>query len=886
MGVPAAITITPETPDRYTRRGILGVGGIGMVELAFDTHLGREVAIKRLKPALSRDTSLGRDATRRFLKEARIGALLEHPNIVPVYELGRRTDGALYYTMKRIRGRTLAEALAGADLDARLAFLPHVIATCNAMAYAHEHGVIHRDLKPDNVMVDAHGEALVVDWGLACERGADDVQSRALAQELEALRKASGTQTVTGAPIGTPAYMPPEQARGELAAIDERSDVYTLGAILYELLTGAPPFTGQSALHILRRVLDAEPVDPPELLEPEAPKELAAVALRALAKNPADRYANAAALAADLVAFDTGARVTAHAYGRGALAWRWLKSHRLSVGAACLLAVAAGVTWYTRGVADARDQVQASTIESEAEVKTAQAILEQARHATAVPTQRRAWAARLAALQSAAVTDTLIEALHDSQPIARQVAAEALASHGSAAVEPLIKRLGQARDLDEQVALIESLGVLGDARADGPVHAARVAAGIDSPLWRRTAAASRLIPVEPAADDGASARIAYAERLASRDALAAAIAALEGLNDPAASAVRGRLFARRGQWKAALTALSAALRARPDDAGLRLLRAQALHRNEAYDEALRDLDRLAARGAWSPAAQRTRAWTTYVLGDEAAGLMQMRRAIAMAPADPLGHLELARLLMADGGRRLSTAASSAASLAIAQALSLAPRHAPALRLRARLHARAGHTAAAAADLRTLLRDAPDDIDAIGMQAAWLRADGQIDAARRLLDASIERRPDDARRVQQRAALHANTGNLRAALADLDSAVQQSDPATHAQLLALAVAALIEAPARVEARLVALRPEGASPWVRDLVTVLRGEAEVFVLGGRHRHDPARACEAALVRATRARLMGDRVAADDLLAPVADLPDLDRVPCALARGLSRH
>ena len=266
-----AIAVTPEVPDRYARRGVLGVGGIGIVELSYDRHLGREIAIKRLKPTFSREDSLGRDATRRFLKEARLGALLEHPNIVPVYELGQRAGGGLYYTMKRIRGRTLAEALQGADLDERLAFLPHVIAVCNAMAYAHEHGVIHRDLKPDNVMVDAHGEALVVDWGLACERGADDVQSRALAQELEALRKASGTQTVTGAPIGTPAYMPPEQARGELQAIDERSDVYTLGAILYELLTGEPPFTGSSALHILKRVLDAEPVALPDALEPDAP---------------------------------------------------------------------------------------------------------------------------------------------------------------------------------------------------------------------------------------------------------------------------------------------------------------------------------------------------------------------------------------------------------------------------------------------------------------------------------------------------------------------------------------------------------------------------------------------------------------------------------------
>ncbi|MEZ4464953.1 MAG: hypothetical protein R3F43_10755 [bacterium] len=124
----------PRAPGRYHRRGVLGVGGIGYVELAWDAHLGREVAIKRLRPGMKGD------AVRRFLKEARIGALLAHPGIVPVYELGRRADGALYYSMMRIRGRTLAQALDGAELADRLALLPHLVAVCQAVAYAHERG--------------------------------------------------------------------------------------------------------------------------------------------------------------------------------------------------------------------------------------------------------------------------------------------------------------------------------------------------------------------------------------------------------------------------------------------------------------------------------------------------------------------------------------------------------------------------------------------------------------------------------------------------------------------------------------------------------------------------------------------------------------------------
>jgi serine/threonine protein kinase len=333
------VAVTPEAAGRYERRGILGAGAVGFVELVFDRHLGREVALKRLRPGLDGD------AARRFLKEARVGAMLSHPGIVPVYELGRRPDGGLYYTMMRVQGRTLAQALQGAELAERLSLLPHLVAACYTLAFAHTHGVIHRDIKPDNLMLGDHGETRVVDWGLCCERGGDQSQDRPLLQALEALRHASGTRTLVGAPIGTPAYMPPEQARGQLSLIDARADVYAVGAILYEILTGEPPFPGASALHILTSVL-SEPLQPPESLEPEAPRELCAIATRALAKDPAARYPDMLALARDLLAFRTGRVVDAHVYDRRARVQRWLVRRRAPAVALASAVAAGALGWW------------------------------------------------------------------------------------------------------------------------------------------------------------------------------------------------------------------------------------------------------------------------------------------------------------------------------------------------------------------------------------------------------------------------------------------------------------------------------------------------------------------------------------------------------------
>ena len=167
-----------------------------------------------------------------------------------------RSDGRLYYTMQLVKGRTLSSALeACASLDERLACLPHFVDMCQAIAFAHSRGVVHRDIKPENVMIGEFGETIVLDWGLAKVRGVRDIRSKDLAAEIKEFQDAQVGKTMDGSAIGTPAYMSPEQAEGEIDEIDERSDVWSLGVVLYELLTGELPFTGILPFDIIGKVM-------------------------------------------------------------------------------------------------------------------------------------------------------------------------------------------------------------------------------------------------------------------------------------------------------------------------------------------------------------------------------------------------------------------------------------------------------------------------------------------------------------------------------------------------------------------------------------------------------------------------------------------------------
>jgi serine/threonine protein kinase len=281
----------PRTFGGYHLIEELGRGAMGVVYKAWQPSLQRFVALKMI---LRGEHASVADLA-RFRGEARSAGGLSHPNIVPVYEVGE-CEGQAYFSMQYVEGTTLAARLARGPLPSRDA-ARYMAAIARAVHHAHEHGILHRDLKPSNVLIDDHDQPLVTDFGLA-KRVSTTGQS------------ASGGLTGTGAIVGTPSYMAPEQAAGRLGTPQAASDIYSLGAILYELLTGRPPFQAASAVDVLLMVRTEEAVRP-RMLNRNIDPDLEMICLRCLEKRPEHRYASAAALADDLDAYLQGNPVSA-----------------------------------------------------------------------------------------------------------------------------------------------------------------------------------------------------------------------------------------------------------------------------------------------------------------------------------------------------------------------------------------------------------------------------------------------------------------------------------------------------------------------------------------------------------------------------------------------
>jgi serine/threonine protein kinase len=397
---------------RFALKGLHASGGLGEVFTARDTELNREVAVKRIKSRYADDAG----SRRRFLTEAELTAKLDHPGVVPVFGLVNDVRGRPCYAMRFIRGETLkdeidryhgnrktedrgqktekadgddkpaeakpAEAFtpACAGVPRSVAFrhlLARFIATCQAVAYAHKKNIIHRDIKPANIMVGAFGETLVVDWGLAksLDDGPDLDHVMKAAAEAGFRNDPEATDlpshmTTAGTAVGTPSYMAPEQATGELDKVGPRSDIYALGATLFVILTGKTPVSGKTTAEVLDSVRRGA-YEPAAAVNPEAPKPLDAVCRKAMALRPEDRYATALDLAADVERWLSDEPVSCYRDPPLARLARWTRRHPARVAAAASLLLAgvigaAGVAWaVNEGRKNTKDALTKVTEEEE-----------------------------------------------------------------------------------------------------------------------------------------------------------------------------------------------------------------------------------------------------------------------------------------------------------------------------------------------------------------------------------------------------------------------------------------------------------------------------------------------------------------------------------------
>jgi serine/threonine-protein kinase len=354
--------------ERYRILRLHAEGGLGRVYEAHDVQLGRRVAVKEIQPSKAELDHL----RSRFVLEAEISGGLQHPGIVPVYSLGHYADGKPFYAMRFVEGASLKEAIAKhhrehpkpdpTTVEFRT-LLQRFIDICNAIAFAHSRRVLHRDLKPHNVMLGEYGEALIIDWGLAKVMGRREPSGGSGAPET--LTPPSGSEavpTLAGAALGTPNYMSPEQARGDLAALGPATDVYGLGAILYQLLTGRSPVPGKDEAEV-REGVRRGAIASVRVLNPNVPRALEAVCLKSLALEPENRHSTALELREDVEHWLADEPVSAYREPFWVRVMRWVRKHRLAAStAASALFAGLAVGMAALGVVLARERAHTAEI--------------------------------------------------------------------------------------------------------------------------------------------------------------------------------------------------------------------------------------------------------------------------------------------------------------------------------------------------------------------------------------------------------------------------------------------------------------------------------------------------------------------------------------------
>ncbi len=487
VGANAGSNDTPSPVATSVRYRILrphARGGLGEVYVAEDTEFGRHVALKEIQDRWADHA----DSRGRFVLEAEITGGLEHPGIVPVYGLGTYSDGRPFYAMRFIQGDNLQETIkrfhdpasgvASAPREtsepgaltqprspnfASLEFRDLVrrfVDVCNAVAYAHSRGVLHRDLKPGNVMLGRYGETLVVDWGLAKATGrAGSVSDRSDGPLLQPRSGGDSSATVAGQALGTPAYMSPEQAAGRLADLGPATDVYSLGATLYELLTGRVPITGSSVGELLEAV-QAGRFPPPRAVRAAVPAALEAVCLKAMALRPGERYGSALELAADLDRWLADEPVSAYREPRRERLRRWLRKHRtasavVAVGLVAASGLFASVALLTEVARRRSETEQAETARQRgrAEGNLRKVAVAIDRMLTRVGDERLAKVPHFDAERRAILTDAIalyreLSDENDADPVVRRETARAQVRLGR--LHYLLGNLAEARDVFER----------------------------------------------------------------------------------------------------------------------------------------------------------------------------------------------------------------------------------------------------------------------------------------------------------------------------------------------------------------------------------------------------------------------------------------------------
>lgn len=340
------LTVLNASHQRFRILKTYAEGGLGVVSSAYDVELDRIVAIKEMRRDRPAD-----DEVQRFLLEARLTGQLDHPGIPPVYALGYFEDGRPFYAMRLVEGVTLRSAIK--DFHAKYPppdvsrqrsmqlrqLIGAIVSVCNTLRFAHSKGVLHRDIKPSNIMLGEYGETLLLDWGLAKSQKQSVPYSDLEAKAHQHRRRLEDPEdTGTGSVMGTPHYMSPEQAEGDVDSINPRSEVYSIGATLYSVLTGVPPFSGRTREEILEKVRKGDFL-PPRVVDSRVPPELNAICLKAMALERGERYADPGELSSDIEHWLADDTVSCYREPRSRRWQRWIRAHQAWVaGLAALTA--------------------------------------------------------------------------------------------------------------------------------------------------------------------------------------------------------------------------------------------------------------------------------------------------------------------------------------------------------------------------------------------------------------------------------------------------------------------------------------------------------------------------------------------------------------------